>query len=280
MTDPSAPPSHTGRLFIIGGGRRPPEMMRAFLTLVGTVNGAVAIIPFASSRPEEQGSALQKELLALGTNRADVLLATDAAAAQEAEHAGGVFFTGGDQRVLVNRLAGTPLLSAIHEAWRHGTVIGGTSAGAAVMSRVMLTGREYGRPEAEGPEEGDAADAFVSLTAHTIETTEGFGFLDTCIVDQHFVRRKRFNRLASAVLEHPDLMGVGIDESTAIIVDAAGFDVIGTGSVVVLDARHAAENGVAPSGALYCRGMSIHILTEGQRFDLAHAAEDYSGRTP
>ena len=51
-------------------------------------------------------------------------------------------------------------------------------------------------------------------------------------------------------------------------------------SVVVLDARHAAENGVAPSGALYCRGMSIHILTEGQRFDLAHAAEDYSGRTP
>ena len=61
MTDPSAPPSHTGRLFIIGGGRRPPEMMRAFLTLVGTVNGAVAIVPFASSRPEEQGSALQKE---------------------------------------------------------------------------------------------------------------------------------------------------------------------------------------------------------------------------
>jgi len=95
-------------------------MMRAFLTLVGTVNGAVAIIPFASSRPEEQGSALQKELRAMGTNRVDVLLATDAAAVQAAEHAGGVFFTGGDQRVLVNRLAGTPLLSAIHEAcaWR------------------------------------------------------------------------------------------------------------------------------------------------------------------
>jgi len=280
MTDPSALPFHAGHLFIIGGGKRPPEMMRAFLSLCRAGTGSVAIIPFASSRPEEQGSALQEELRALGANRADVLVTTDAAAAQVAEKAGGLFFTGGDQNVLVNRLAGTPLLAAINKAWRHGAALGGTSAGAAVMSRIMLTGREYGRPEAEGLEEGDAADAFVSVSAHTVETAEGFGFLDACIVDQHFVRRKRFNRLASAVLEHPDLIGVGIDESTAIIVDSAGFDVTGEGSVVVLDARHAVENGVASSGALYCRGMSIHILTEGQHFDLANAAEDDTGRTP
>jgi cyanophycinase len=255
-------------------------MMHTFLSLVRAGSGAVVIIPFASGHPEEQGNALREELRALGANGADVLVGTDVAAAQVAENAGGIFFTGGDQNVLVNRLAGTPLLAAIHEAWRHGAVIGGTSAGAAVMSRVMLTGREYGRPEAEGPEEGDAADAFVSVSAHTVETAEGFGFLDTCIVDQHFVRRKRFNRLASVVLEHPDLIGVGIDESTAIIVDTGGFDVTGEGSVVVLDARHRVENGVASSGALYCRGMNMHILTAGHRFDLARAAEDYTGRTP
>ncbi|HNW84643.1 MAG TPA: hypothetical protein PKH46_03915, partial [Candidatus Cryosericum sp.] len=96
----------------------------------------------------------------------------------------------------------------------------------------------------------------------------GFGFLDTCIVDQHFVRRKRFNRLASVVLEHPNLLGVGVDESTAVIADAAGFDVMGEGCVVVLDAGQT-EEGVSPSGTLYCRDMRLHVLTDGQRFDLA-----------
>lgn len=279
MPDLSAVPSHVGRLFIIGGGKRPPEMMRAFLSLCRACDG-ILVVPFASSHPEEQGEALRTELQGLGVDRVDVLLATDAAAAQAAEAAGGFFFTGGDQNVLVSRLAGTPLLSAIYQAWHQGAVIGGTSAGAAVMSKVMLTGREYGRLEAEGPEEGDAADAFTSMRAHTIETADGFGFLDTCIVDQHFVRRKRFNRLASVVLEHPDLLGIGVDESTAVIADAAGFEVMGEGCVVVLDARQT-EEGVSPSGTLYCRDMRLHVLTDGQRFDLADVpGQNHQGRIP
>jgi len=103
-------------------------MMRAFLSLC-RAGGGVLVVPFASSHPEEQGEALRAELQSLGADRVDVLLATDAAAAQAAEAAGGFFFTGGNQNVLVNRLAGTPLLSAIYQAWHDGTVIGGTSAG-------------------------------------------------------------------------------------------------------------------------------------------------------
>jgi len=183
--------------------------------------------------------------------------------------AAGIYFAGGDQSRLRDFLMGTPALAAIREAYGRGAVVGGTSAGAAVMSRVMLSGNELLNPGIVSPEEGDNTEAFSRIQLGNIETTEGFGFLEGCVVDHHFVRRKRENRLISVVLEHPQLLGIGIDESTAIVVSAGGFDVLGESCVIVLDAAHATDVGSGRGGSLRCVGLTMHVLTEGQRFDLA-----------
>ena len=163
-----------------------------------------------------------------------------------------IWFPGGDQSRLMKALAATPVLAAVRARHAAGAVVGGTSAGAAVMSRVMLT--------------GDAD--LQSITAGATVTAEGLGLWPGVIVDQHFLRRQRVNRLLAAVLDHPDLVGVGIDEQTAVVVTGSRFEVAGASSVVVIDARRAvvtrAPAGARPSG----RGLSLHVLTSGMSFDL------------
>jgi cyanophycinase len=257
-----------GTLFIIGGGARGTPLMRRFVDLCGGPGSSIVAVPFASALLAEQGEPMRQELRDLGVLHADVVRDTGSTAVALVLGASGIYFTGGDQNLLRDRLAGTPLLEAINAAYARGATIGGTSAGAAIMSRVMLSGRELRNPGVESPDEGDALEAFTSIRAGNVETTEGFGFLEDCVVDQHFVRRKRFNRLVSVVLEHPQLLGVGIDESTTIIVSGGGFDVVGDGCVIVLDASHASDCAVSPAGNLSCRGVALHVLTDGQHFDI------------
>jgi len=259
-----------GSLFIIGGGVRSVSMMRAYIDLCGGVEARIVIVPFASSVPVEQGERMKHELESLGCADVTVLdCVLGASSVDEVRSAAGIYFTGGDQNRLRDCLAGTPTLVAVHEAYRRGAILGGTSAGAAVMSRVMLSGNELLNPGVVSPEESDAIEAFSRIRQGNTETTEGFGFLEGCVVDQHFVRRKRENRLISVVLEHPELLGIGIDESTAIVVSAGGFDVLGDSCVIVLDAAHMKDVGVGRGGSLRCVGLTMHVLTEGQRFDLA-----------
>jgi cyanophycinase len=94
------------------------------------------------------------------------------------------------------------------------------------------------------------------------------GFLTNVIIDQHFVKRKRHNRLISVVLEHPELVGVGIDESTAIIVRSGVFDVMGSGSVVVYDATHATAIRTDARGNLSAHGLTMHVLEAGDSYDM------------
>lgn len=259
-----------GSLFIIGGGVRPVSMMRTYVDLCGGADARVVIVPCASTQPVEQGECMKQELQRLGCTHATVLDSTLASpSVDEVRSAAGIYFTGGVQSRLRDCLAGTPTLAAIREAYDRGAVVGGTSAGAAVMSRVMLSGNELLNPGIVSPEEGDNVEAFSRIRQGNIETTEGFGFLENCVVDQHFVRRKRENRLISVVLEHPELLGIGIDESTAIVVAAGGFEVLGESCVIVLDAAHTTDVGVGRGGGLRCIGLTMHVLTEGQRFDLA-----------
>src|SRR6185436_12239434 len=138
----------------------------------------------------------------------------------------GVFFSGGDQARHTRALLGSRLLGRIQELYQGGAVISGTSAGAAVMSHVMITGEES-RPHADAP--------FDRIEAQEIVTSEGFYFLPReVIVDQHFVKRRRSNRLLSLVLEEPGRMGLGVDEGAAIWVRPDGtFDVLGDAPVIV-----------------------------------------------
>jgi cyanophycinase len=255
-----------GRLFIIGGGKRPPEMMRQYLDFAGGEGHArIIVIPNASSEPETTGTEQAEQFTRLGAASASCLyLRREEAMKESSAHlldgATGIFFSGGDQSLLTRDLLHTPVHRKIHELYATGAVIGGTSAGAAVMSEVMITGDETLNL--------DSTNAFVFIRRGNIVTTEGFGFVKTMIVDQHFLRRKRYARLISVVLEHPKLVGVGIDEATAVVVQPDSIlSVTGEGSVLILDARGAGESRTDTRGNLSIAGVSMHLLVPGDRYD-------------
>jgi cyanophycinase len=259
-------PKTKGYLFIIGGGDRPESMMRRFVEMAGRFgNGKIVVFPMASSEPQETGAGLVSEFMNLGARQVENLILTRDQALSETsirllDGVGGVFFSGGDQSRQMAVLLHTPLHRRLLELYDQGCVMAGTSAGAAVMSEVMITGEERREPE-EGHE-------FETLEAGNIVTSEGLGFIRTAIIDQHFVTRKRHNRLISLVAEKPSLLGIGIDEETAIIVDPdETFEVVGRGCVVVYDGSRA-DTAVTPSGVIALRGGAMNVLVEGDRFDL------------
>jgi cyanophycinase len=255
-----------GYLFIIGGGPRPESMMKKFVKLADSFNsGKIIIFPMASSAPEEVGAEQAEQLKMYGAREVEYHILTREQALQAEstgilDDVGGVFFSGGVQSRLMDILIDTPIHSKLLEIYEKGAVIGGTSAGAAVMSEIMINGDEK-REVKEGHE-------FETIQANNVVTGRGFGFIKTAIIDQHFVRRKRHNRLISLVAENPKLLGVGIDESTAIILMPDEiFEVVGEGNVIVYDATHA-QIRISPSGLLSGFNLIMHILSLGDRFNL------------
>ena len=256
----------SGYLFIIGGGSRPESMMRKFVEMANQFgSGKIIIFPMASSVPAEVGPEEAAEFRKLGAREAECHILTREQALKEdsariLDDAGGVFFSGGDQSRLMDVLRDTPIHRKLLELYGKGCIIGGTSAGAAAMSEVMITGDER-KEVKEGHE-------FETIEAGNVVTVEGFGFLKTAIVDQHFATRKRHNRLISLVAENPQLLGIGIDESTAIIVKPGEiFEVMGEKDVVLYDASKA-EIRMTPSQQIGLRGMAMHVLLAGDVFDL------------
>jgi cyanophycinase len=255
-----------GYLFIIGGGDRPPKMMKRFLQL-GDMSSdeKIVIFPMASGDPHESGKSMVEEFRNLGIKDVEYHVLDRAKALDEENekilaNVKRIYFPGGDQSLLTKALVKTPLHRRMLEIYENGGVIGGTSAGAAVMSELMITGDEK-----RDVEDGEA---FTKILADNIIVTPGFGFIKTAIIDQHFVARKRHNRLISLVAEHPDLLGIGIDESTAIIVNPdETFEVIGEQNVVVYDAT-GAKMTILPSQTIGGFGIIMHLLKPGDRFDL------------
>ncbi len=247
-----AAPVSAQTLVIIGGGARPPAVV-AEIVRAGAARRMV-VVPAASGTPAEVGAAQAAEFVAAGFASAAVALGdpdADSTVALVAS-ASAVFFSGGDQNRLAAAWGGTRALAAVRGVYARGGVVAGTSAGAAVMSRVMLTG-----------DETDGDGSFDSVESGDVVTAEGFGFVTWAVVDQHFAARHRQNRLISVVLDHPDLLGVGIDEATAVVVLPAGeMRVVGDGSVQVVDARSAQRGSGA--GRLYsASGMVLHVLVSG-----------------
>jgi cyanophycinase len=142
-------------------------------------------------------------------------------------------------------------------------VVGGTSAGAAVMSDSMITGNQYWPGTAAAVDSGP----FSRIARHTIEIVPGFGFIRNAIVDQHFIRRQRQNRLFSLILERPTLLGVGIDEGTALQVTPDGlWTVMGRSAVMVLDARRSRVTAAA-SPVLGAVNILVSVLPSGSTYD-------------
>jgi cyanophycinase len=256
-----------GSLVIVGGGERSEAMMRRFVDLAGGRGARIAVVPNASSEPEETGRALVAELDSLGARAfvyfLDHAAATAQASARRLDSATGIWFSGGDQIFVTQALAGTPVLRAMQRRYREGAVIGGTSAGAAIMSDSMITGNQT----PPGDTTGYYGDEYPAIARRRVEIVPGLGFLPQAIVDQHFIRRERHNRLISAVLERPSLLGVGIDESTALEVGPDGrWRVLGESAVVVYDARHARVTD-RRRPLLGVTGLRVHVLPAGSVFD-------------
>jgi cyanophycinase len=265
------PLSAQGHLFIVGGGSQSDTLVARFVELAGGPRRArIAVVPLASSDAQASGDGKAAQFRDFGAD-AFVLLITrpqaeSAATAARLDGVTGIWFTGGDQTRVTPVLAGTATLAAMKARYRAGAVVGGTSAGAAVMSDSMLTGNQ--RPP--GDTLGYYGDEFRVIARGVIEIVPGLGFFPGVIVDQHFVRRERHNRLLAVILERPTLIGVGIDEATALEVGPDGvWTVRGAASVVVYDARRAR---VTPSGSplpLGAADVRLHVLPAGATFDPA-----------
>jgi len=261
-----AGPGPKGYLFIVGGGDWPDGMVKRFVELAGTYNtGKIVILPMASSVPEESAAEEAADFKKLGAKTIEVHILTREQAlkpesAKLLDGAGGVFFSGGDQSRLTRVLLDTPVHEKLLELFEQGCIIGGTSAGAAVMSEVMITGDEVRKVE--------AGREFETLQALNVLTIRGFGFVKRAIIDQHFVTRKRHNRLISLLAERPELMGVAIDESTAILVKPdETFEVIGAKQVIVYDPARAKFK-ILPNQNIRFTNLIMHALTDGDEFDL------------
>ncbi|MDA0986196.1 MAG: cyanophycinase [Bacteroidetes bacterium] len=253
------------RLFIIGGGSETNEMLNSFVEMAGGKNSKIVILPMASSIPETVGLEYETKFKSFGADAFSLNINKDFVDSDEViskfQNITAVFFTGGDQSRLTSVLQNTKLENKIFELFKKGVLIGGTSAGAAVMSEVMITGNELLN--------NDSSNSFVKILSGNIETKKGFGFLKNVIIDQHFVFRKRHNRLTSVVLENPKLIGVGIDENTAIVFeDENKFKVIGSGSVLIYDARKANSISKNKNGILRGNNIILTILSENDSFNI------------
>lgn len=217
-----------GHLVIVGGGPSSEVIQRRALELAGGAEARVLIVPFAS-RSADAGERTADLWRSFGAEHVEVLGADDLDAAKEqVGRADLIWMRGGSQNRLMEALLERPgLIESIRDRYVEGATVGGTSAGAAVMSRLMIAGWD-GRRDGDRP-----------------RCSDGLGLWPDVIVDQHFIRRNRRVRLEAAVRENPALLGVGIDESTAVIVHGREFEVLGSSEVLVFDARKVVAPAVA-----------------------------------
>lgn len=258
----SAPKGH---LFIIGGGKRSPELMRSMLTTAGLrPQDYIVVLPMASEETDTAFYYVKSSLEHLCSNTIADLNFTkekvqDKKWVDSLQHAKLIFISGGDQSRFMNVVMNTPVYTAIHKAFENGATIAGTSAGAAVMSKYMITGNEL---------RGDTAyhENFRRLWNRNLEIKEGLGLLPNAIIDQHFIMRSRYNRLISAIAQYPTIPCIGIDEATAIIVSGNKVKVAGDSQVILI--RHPEGLKITDKGLIKFNDLHFAIFTAGDEFAL------------
>jgi cyanophycinase len=235
------------RLIMIGGGKRTPDVMNKFIELSGKENGKILVITWASGEQEESFKAFNKDVAALSGIRVEqasvspLTPETKTTFLNQLKSATGIFFCGGDQTRIMAVLEDEELFNALHTKYKSNTIFAGTSAGTAIMSQKMITG------------EGD----FKVIDGSKVEIKKGLGLLTNIIVDQHFIKRQRQNRLIGLILQSPGLLGVGIDENTALYVENNRIgEVMGESEVMIFEALKNRNE------------MKFLILKKGEKFDL------------
>jgi cyanophycinase len=241
-----------GPLVIVGGGGTPQIVLSKILELAGGKSAKIVILPQASSR-ENRGEAAEQMFRDQGARQVEIVEFDDRIAAREKINSADlIWFPGGSQQRLFDALTAADLAETIRRKHQSGAVVGGTSAGAAIMSQAMIPSS----PKVQGLKRGNTP------------IVPGLGLCPKLIIDQHFVERQRIVRLLSAVIDHPQKIGVGISERTAIIVHSDKFVVMGKGSVVVVDPTQADVTKGQKESLQSARRIRVDVLASGDRFDL------------
>jgi cyanophycinase len=255
-----------GNLVVIGGSEDREEdcrVLKEFLRLAKGAKARIIVMTVATDKPSELGSEYVTAFKRLGVDSVhivDVSSREDTKSEKSLQlirDATGIFFTGGDQLHITTLLGGTRMHELLHEKFEKGVVLGGTSAGAAMMSDSMFIRGESN----ETPRCG------------CMEIGPGMDFLRGALIDTHFSQRGRIGRLLTAVAHYPQDIGIGIDENTAMIVKDTEFEVIGEGTVTVVDASGSTYTNLPDIGdgdALALYDVKLHVLSTGHRFDFGN----------
>jgi len=256
----SVPAAAEERLVLLGGGRAPDAALARFVQWSGGARARILVLPWGAEDARDGFEAVREALRPFGPGGVEAApaapLRDDARVelGRRLERATGVFFAGGDQRRLLDALADDVVAAAVRARYRDGAAFASSSAGTAAVSSLAITG------------EGD----FTIIDARQVGVRAGLGLLPGVILDQHFIRRQRENRLFALVLAHPRLLGVGIDEGAALLVRGNRHAEAVGGPVMAVDGRHRGE-------------LRVHLLNPGETFDLekrkrGRAAERTSGK--
>ena len=238
------------------------EILRGLLPVTGKKK--LEIITTASTRPEELARIYRSAFRKLGYTDIGFLHLTQKDEGRDPEicrrimDSRAVFFTGGDQFRLAAILGGTDCIQALREKYYSDKdfLLAGTSAGAMAIPKVMIY-------------EGGVEEA---LFKEDLKTTAGFGIIDSCIVDTHFIKRGRFGRLAHAIIMNAELLGIGLGEDTALIIRKGNqAECRGSGMVVVIDGKaitHSNITEVDEHDPIYVENLKVHILVRGNKYHL------------
>lgn len=253
-----------GWIVPIGGAEEKendPRILKRFVELCGGKDANLVVIPTASQLADT-GDRYQKLFTGLGAGEVGVLdfdMRRDTEEKnrlQRLDQATGIFFTGGNQLRLSTMLGGTPVAQRIRALNAHGVHVGGTSAGASILSEHMIA---FGK---EG----------LSPTAGSVRLAPGLGLTNRFIIDQHFSQRDRLGRLMAALAYNPYAVGIGLDEDTAAFIRPDNtVEVEGSGSVTVLDAGNLQFSSMAQAGEhdpVCMLGVTIHVLIAGATFNM------------
>jgi len=251
-----------GSLFIIGGGTRSPELVQSLLkTSALQPKDYIIVLPMATAEPEASFNAIKKQITVFTKNNIGTLNFTPAQVNNKnwldsLRRARLIYIVGGDQSRFMKAVLNTPVYAAIHEAYQNGATIAGTSAGAAVMSKQMITGSQL--------KDTVYKETFNKLWTENIEFEEGMGLLDGVIIDQHFLKRSRYNRLISALAAYPKYECIGIDEGTAIIVHQKKVTIAGASQVLRISKPKNLK--VTSKNLIKLDGLDFHLYTDGDQF--------------
>jgi cyanophycinase len=254
-----------GELLVIGGHEDKHHerlILRYLARRVGS--GTLVVSAVASEEPEELWEEYEGVFRALNVRHVRRLSIESRADAESPKSlrvlkdATAVFLTGGDQLRITSMIGDTPVFSRLVEIFASGGMIAGTSAGASVMSETMLIGGGSNGSHRIGPD---------------LQLAPGLGLAHDMVIDQHFAERGRIGRLLGVVAQNPRILGVGLDENTAIALNPSrGFRVLGEGAVYVVDGATVTNTNIAEEErdrAMSIYNVTVHLLTQGDRFTIA-----------